>query len=134
MPTPGDRCEQRAGGGGYGAASRPNGYWVGLPAAAVRWSAGGGMAVMGTGTIDGVGPPGAADAGAASRPPARRGRRWLAIAALTACPVVVAAVITGLELGARYQPVRIGNSGGGLDGRRASRCAIPARRRTGRRP
>jgi hypothetical protein len=74
------------------------------------------MAVMSAGTIDGVGPPGAADAGAASRSPARRGRRWLA-AALIAGVVLVAAVITGLQLGARYQPVGFGNSGGHVGGR-----------------
>jgi hypothetical protein len=70
---------------------------------------------MSTGMIDGAGPPGAVTSGAAS--PARRGRRWLAVAALAEGLVLVAAVITGLALGAHYQPVGLGNSGGHLGGR-----------------
>ncbi len=76
---------------------------------------------MSTGTIGGVGPPGAVDSGAAAVSPARRWRRWLAIAALAVGLVLVATVITGLELGARYQPVGFGNSGGHLAGHMVTR-------------
>src|SRR6266704_801521 len=79
------------------------------------------MTVMSTGTIGGVGPPGAVDSGAAAVSPARRWRRWLAIAALAVGLVLVATVITGLELGARYQPVGFGNSGGHLAGHMVTR-------------
>jgi hypothetical protein len=72
---------------------------------------------MSTGMIDGAGPPGAVTSGAASVSPARRRRRWLAVAALAAGLVLVAAVIIGLALGAHYQPVGLGNSGGHLGGR-----------------
>src|SRR6266571_8525471 len=79
------------------------------------------MTVMSTGTIGGVGPPGAVDSGVAAVSPARRWRRWLAIAALAVGLVLVATVITGLELGARYQPVGFGNSGGHLAGHMVTR-------------
>src|SRR6266571_8201673 len=79
------------------------------------------MTVMSTGTIGGVGPPGAVDSGVAAVSPARRWRRWLAIAALAVGLVLVATVITGLELGARYQPVGFGNSGGHLAGHMITR-------------
>jgi hypothetical protein len=80
------------------------------------------MAVMSADTVDGVGPPDAADSAAAPLAPARRGRRWLAISALMVGLVLVAAVITGLQLGAHYQPVGFGNSGGHLSGRMVTRA------------
>jgi len=47
----------------------------------------------------------------------RRGRRWLAIAAQTVGPVLVAGVITGHELAARDQPAGFGHYGDHLAGR-----------------
>ena len=79
------------------------------------------MSAGSSGTIDGVGVPGAADSGAAAVSPGRRGRRWLAIAALTVGLVLVASAVTGLLLGSRYQPVGLGNSGGHLAGRMITR-------------
>ena len=74
------------------------------------------MAVMSAGMVDGVIPPGAADSVAATVPPPRRRRRWPVVAALATGLVLIAAFITGMTLGAHYQPVGLGNSGGGLIG------------------
>jgi hypothetical protein len=71
---------------------------------------------MSTGIFDGVSPPGEKDSGAVSVPPSPRRRRVLVGAVVALGLVLVAAVITGLALGARYQPVGFGNAGGGFDG------------------
>src|SRR6266702_2410996 len=79
------------------------------------------MAVMSTGMIDGVSPPGATDSGAATDPPPRRRWRWLVMAVVTLGLVLVAAFITGLALGAAYQPVGLGLSPGNLAGHMITR-------------
>src|SRR6266704_3429148 len=79
------------------------------------------MAVMSTGMIDGVSPPGATDSGAATDPPPRLRWRWLVMAVVTLGLVLVAAFITGLALGAAYQPVGLGLSPGNLAGHMITR-------------
>src|SRR5690242_19052003 len=79
------------------------------------------MAVMSVDTIGGADPPGAVDSGA-EPPPARHRRRWLGIVAGAAGLVVAATAITGLQLGAHYQPVGLGNSGGHVGGRIITRA------------
>jgi len=79
------------------------------------------MAVMSTGMIDGVSPPGATDSGAATDPPPRRRWRWLVMAVVTLGLVLGAAFITGLALGAAYQPVGLGLSPGNLAGHMITR-------------
>jgi hypothetical protein len=74
------------------------------------------MAVMSAGMVDGVIPPGAADSAAVTVPPPRRRRRWPVVAALATGLVLIAAFITGLTLGAHYQPVGLGLSPGNLIG------------------
>src|SRR5215813_283470 len=74
------------------------------------------MAVMNSGMVDGVIPPGAADPTAVTVAPPRRRRRWPVVAALAAGLLLIAAFITGLTLGAHYQPVGLGNFPANLAG------------------
>ena len=66
---------------------------------------------MSTGIFDGVSPPGEKDSGAVSVPPSPRRRRVLVGAVVALGLVLVAAVITGLALGARYQPSVLATQG-----------------------
>ena len=74
---------------------------------------------MSVGATEGTTPPGVVNrtAGAGRH----RRRRWLTVLVVGFLLVLIAAVVTGLNLGASYQPVAFGGAGGGLTGSIVSR-------------
>lgn len=76
---------------------------------------------MSAGIVDGASPPSLTDSTAATLPPPRRRRRWPLWTALSLGLLVVAALITGSALGAAYQPVGQGPTGGNLIGHLVTR-------------
>ena len=76
---------------------------------------------MSTGMIGGASPPGTANRGGTAVTAPGRKRRWPVWVALALGLVLAAAVVAGLSLGAAYQPVGLGNSGGALIGHLVTR-------------